>query len=563
MLYIRVGRSVATDFAMSGDKVMRRFTNLFSVYAAIGMMVFGLAGQADAQRRNERETRDIIRSLNSKIDDFQYGLEYQLKSSSADPRDTGNISADLRDLQEKVTAFDENMMAKRENRDDVSNILNSARTINQFLNSNSQNRKLQTDWAGIRTLLDRLAASYGVAANWNGGGSSYPNTNRNTNNYPAPGRSAALSGGLTGTYQLDTAKSENTTNIISAANVGTAQREDLESKLEAPEQIALDVRGNQVTIASTKSPAITIVADGREKSENSAGRTIRVRATLRGNELTLSSLGGETDYTVVFMLTDNGRTMKVTRRITTDYLTETVFADSVYNKTDETAGLGIDRNTVGNAPDDGTYSSNDPADKTGTYGGTPSLSTPRIGEFVVPNGTIVTAVLENEINTKVSQNNDRFRMTVQSPDEYRGAVIEGYLSGVGRSGKISGSSNLTFNFERITMRDGRAYDFAGSLQGIKDQYGKVVKVDTEGTVRGDSQTKETVKRGGIGGAAGAIIGAIAGGAKGAAIGAIIGGGAGAGSVIYQGRDDVQLLKGSTVTIQSSSSIRNNQQLSEN
>ena len=77
---------------------------------------------------------------------------------------------------------------------------------------------------------------------------------------------------------------------------------------------------------------------------------------------------------------------------------------------------------------------------------------------------------------------------------------------------------------------------------IKDQNGKPVKVDTEGTAKGDSQTKETAKRGGIGAGLGAVIGAVAGGGKGAAIGAIIGGGAGAGSVIAQGRDDIQLLK---------------------
>ena len=41
------------------------------------------------------------------------------------------------------------------------------------------------------------------------------------------------------------------------------------------------------------------------------------------------------------------------------------------------------------------------------------------------------------IDTKVSQNNDRFKLTVQSPMEYRGAVIEGYITGVGRSGRIS------------------------------------------------------------------------------------------------------------------------------
>jgi len=155
-------------------------------------------------------------------------------------------------------------------------------------------------------------------------------------------------------------------------------------------------------------------------------------------------------------------------------------------------------------------------------------------------------------------NNDRFKLTVQSPTDLRGATIEGHITGVGRSGRVSGSSNITFNFETITLQSGQKYDFSGYLQGIKDQNGKVVKVDTEGTAKGDSQTKETVKRGGIGAVAGAIFGAILGGGKGAAIGAIIGGGARAGSVVVQGRDDIQLMKGSTLTIQASSPIKNEQ-----
>ena len=167
-------------------------------------------------------------------------------------------------------------------------------------------------------------------------------------------------------------------------------------------------------------------------------------------------------------------------------------------------------------------------------------------------GVVITGVLENEINTKVSQNNDRFRLTVQSPVEYRGATVEGYISGVGRSGKVSGQSNITFNFERITFRNGQTYDFAGNLQGIKDTDGKTIKIDNEGTAKGDSQTKETVKRGGIGAGAGAILGAIIGGGKGAAIGAVIGGGAGAGSVIVQGKEDIRLMTGSTITVLSSS-----------
>jgi hypothetical protein len=117
---------------------------------------------------------------------------------------------------------------------------------------------------------------------------------------------------------------------------------------------------------------------------------------------------------------------------------------------------------------------------------------------------------------------------------------------------VTGRSNVTFNFERITLRNGQTYDFKGFLQGVKDAQGKDVKIDAEGAAKGDSQTRETAKRGGIGAGIGAVIGAIAGGVKGAAIGAIIGGGAGAGSVAIQGDGDLVLGKGSTITITASS-----------
>lgn len=370
--------------------------------------------------------------------------------------------------------------------------------------------------------------------------------------YPVTDSVIGNGSGLAGAYSLDTSRSENTDQIVDQANLSDANRRDLESKLVAPAQITLQIRGNQVTLGSSNSSPVTFVADGRETSErDSSGRTVRVRATLKGDELRMSSIGGDTDYTIIFTPQENGRSLKVTRRVTVDYLPHTVFADSFYTRTSAFS------QTRTSDPDDRGYSSNDPADRapnSGTYGGSPRTYPGRTGDHIVPNGTIITGLLENEIDTKVSQNNDRFRLTVQSPAEFRGAVLEGYLTGVGRSGQISGRSNVTFNFERITLRNGQAYDFAGFLQSIRDQNGKTVRVDTEGTARGDSQTKETIKRGGIGAGIGAIIGAIAGGGKGAAIGAIIGGGAGAGSVVVQGRDDLHLMKGSILTIQSSSPV---------
>ncbi|HKX83224.1 MAG TPA: hypothetical protein VJL58_03300 [Pyrinomonadaceae bacterium] len=537
---------------------MKRFRLHASLYALVAAVILGAVGTAEAQRRNERDVRDIVRSLNSKIDDFKFGIDYQLRSSSANRRDIDELTRSIGTLQSRVDAFDENFQSRRENRDDVSDIVNAAKDVDSFIRTNRQNQRIETDWFEVRDLIGRLAANYGVTPDWSGGAYNYPAApSRRRGNYPVNTPGGSMDNGLTGTYQLDVGRSERVADVIANTRASGSQRQDLESKLEAPSQIALLVRGDEVTLASSNAQPASFRADGGEKLETIDGRDVRLRATLRGNnDLTITSVGGATDYTVTFTSADNGRTLKVTRRITTDYLSETVFAESVYTKTDAVAGLGIDAN----APiDNGSYSSNDPRDNRGY----PTVGSGRTGDFIVPNGTAVTAILENEINTKVSQNNDKFRMTVQSPDEFRGATIEGYISGVGRSGQVSGRSNVTFNFERITLRNGQSYEFSGVLQAVKDQNGKVVKVDTEGTAKGDSQTKETAKRGGLGAGLGAIIGAIAGGGKGAVIGAIIGGGAGAGSVVVQGRDDIQLLKGSTITIQATSPVRRDQPVSEN
>ena len=545
---------------------MSRLRSMFTGYFVIGLMILGSVGQSNAQnRRNEREVRDIVRSLRSKIDDFQYNLTYQLKNNSADTDEIVEIENDLRDLGSKINEFETNLDRRRENRDDISRILDAARNVNDYLSLNRQNRRIETEWTSVRALLDRLAVKYSVAGNWNDGNSGSANDDRYPNNYPTTTNgNTSTNSGLTGTYRLDNSRSENTSEVIRNSNVeNDSARSDLEEKLEAPEQIAIDIRGNQVIIASSKAAPITFLADGTTRTENANGRTIRVRAALRGQELVVSSIGGETDYTVTFALTDGGRSMKVTRRITTDYLKETLFIDSVYQKTDAIARLGINgnqnANQSGNYPtDDGTYSSNDQDNRTNPNNAPnnyPTTSTARRGNYIVPNGTIVTGILDNEINTKVSQNNDRFRMTVQSPNQYRGATVEGYISGLTRSGQVSGRSNVTFNFERITLRNGQTYDFAGFLQNVTDQNGKTVKVDAEGTAKGDNQTTETVKRGGIGAGLGALIGAIAGGGKGAAIGAIIGGSAGAGSVLVLGKEELELKQGSSITVQASSPLR--------
>ncbi len=369
---------------------MNRIRIVFSAYLFFGLAFFGFVAQSvDAQdaRRSEREVRRIVRGLNAEVDDFRYKLSYEANDNSVNSQSSRDLSTNLRALTERIHDFETKFDSRRENAADVSQILDAAKNVNEFVGSNRLSSKTQDDWATVRTLLEQLASNYNVASRLDDSSDNsdysddsynpYPNTNgdnrrptnnRYPNNYPPIAQTNSYNSTLTGMYRLDASRSENTNDIAARAirngnvrNNPSAQT-DLQNKLEAPEQITVDVRGNQVSLASSRAPQpITFTADGRDRIEQNAdGRTLRVRSTLRGQELTVSSLGGDTDYTVVFALIDNGKSMRITRRITTDYLNQTVFAESIYTKTDSVARLGINNNSN---DANNSYSSSDSSEK--------------------------------------------------------------------------------------------------------------------------------------------------------------------------------------------------------
>ncbi|HZG52007.1 MAG TPA: YMGG-like glycine zipper-containing protein, partial [Pyrinomonadaceae bacterium] len=297
----------------------------------------------------------------------------------------------------------------------------------------------------------------------------------------------------------------------------------------------IERRGDNVTIASTRAPQINFIADGAERTERGAnGNTIRARAAFYGDQLTVSSAGDlNNDFAVTFDPLNNGRRLQVTRRITLPNAGAPVVVRSIYDRTADMARFDIYRG------DSATYPT------TGTVGG-------NANDYIITNGTTLIATLNSDLNTRSSREGDRFMMTVREPSQYSGATIEGHLSQVNRSGRVTGRSQLTFNFDRIRMRDGRTYNFSGFVENVRTANGESVRVDNEGTVQDSNRTDTTVQRTAVGTAVGAIIGAIAGGGKGAAIGAVLGAGGGAGSVYVQGNDDLDLRSGTEVTIRTSS-----------
>jgi hypothetical protein len=169
---------------------------------------------------------------------------------------------------------------------------------------------------------------------------------------------------------------------------------------------------------------------------------------------------------------------------------------------------------------------------------TPAANKPRVPNkprFAIPPDTVVRVRLETQISTKTNLEGDKFTAFVADPQEYEGAVIEGHIAKLKRSGKLTGQTELALEFDRITFKDGTTSEFRAQVERVMATE-KVKTVDEEGNVQTGDTTKDTTIRSAGGAAIGAIIGAIGGGGKGAAIGAILGATVGAGSVYIQGKD---------------------------
>lgn len=384
---------------------------------------------------------------------------------------------------------------------------------------------------------------------------------------------------LTGLYRLNPENSDDpqeaaersTSNLAFGMDQSEIVR--LTRRLSSPQQLAIERRGTTISIASTRAQRITFEADGRERVERTArSNEVRSRAVLYGEELMVSYSGDNRDeFSVTFDPIDDGRRLRVTRRIYDRRLGRPAVVQSIYEKVSNVA-----RWNIYGGPDSAQVAMRErPGGQSQSSTGVgannrnqppPVLSNSRIPAPMPPlperrdddrpmagDNTQLVAVLNNNLTTREARPGDTFTMTVRGPRIYEGATIEGYVSKVSPGGRISGRSEMELTFERMILRDGRVLPISGYIENMRPEGGERVRVDNEGgSIRErDNQTSRTVQRTAIGAAVGAIIGAIVDEGRGAAIGAAIGAAAGAGSVYAEGGDDLELRSGTEVTIRAS------------
>ena len=284
------------------------------------------------------------------------------------------------------------------------------------MRSNQLTNRAQSDWSTLKNELNTLGRAFNVSANWQDGNQpALPQYNSNSR--------------LTGTYRLDSSRSDNPRDVTNRAtqNLPSNQRQAVYdrmiARLESPQMLAIERNNSTLSMASTRAQRSTFEADGVERQEQLNGRTSRVTATLRGDQLAVKSTGyRENDFNVTFESIENGRRLRVTREVFAERLNQPVIVNSIYDRTSDVAQWNI-------------YNGSGPVLNTGTNN----------GEFILRDGETVVAVLNNDLTSKRTRQGDRFTMTVREPGQYEGAVIEGtgaMLPKVNADGPIRNDTRL-------------------------------------------------------------------------------------------------------------------------
>ena len=150
---------------------------------------------------------------------------------------------------------------------------------------------------------------------------------------------------LTGVYRIDIAESDKLYSVVAGASSKVPFREqqrffiDLAVRFTPPDLLAIERRGNQISLGSSRAPRMTFVADGVARNTRAAdGHAVRVRFAIDNQRLVFTSHGkGEDNFSVVFESIEEGKRLRVVRHITANGLDQPLIIRSIYNKVSDVA----------------------------------------------------------------------------------------------------------------------------------------------------------------------------------------------------------------------------------
>ncbi len=162
---------------------------------------------------------------------------------------------------------------------------------------------------------------------------------------PVPQAPSLERSALTGVYRIDIPASDKLYSVVAGASsnvpFGEQQRFflDLAARLTPPDLLAIEQRGIQISLGSSRAPRMRFAADGVARNTRAAnGHVIRVRFSIENKRLVFTSRGRtEDNFTVVFESLDHGKQLRVVRRIEAEALDQPLVIQTIYNKISDVA----------------------------------------------------------------------------------------------------------------------------------------------------------------------------------------------------------------------------------
>jgi hypothetical protein len=158
---------------------------------------------------------------------------------------------------------------------------------------------------------------------------------------------------LSGLYRIDIPASDKLYSVVAGAssNVPFAEQQrffiDLAVRLTPPDLIAIEQEGTRVSFGSSRATRMNFKADGVARNTRATdGHLVRVRfAVERAGDnarLVFTSNGRtEDNFTVTFESFDNGRRLRVVRRISAEKLDRPLIIRTIYNKISDVANWDL------------------------------------------------------------------------------------------------------------------------------------------------------------------------------------------------------------------------------
>jgi hypothetical protein len=577
---------------MKQKEEMKNLKPIVVVFMLLELSIIGVNAQTpQPDRVSDRQLSKTVRQLERSSAKFRTTLNRTLNQNRSDDRSLENQLNSLeRDFENATREFRDRFNRRRTTVADTQNILQKAASLNDVLNENRVSSQVQNDWASVRTNLDVLANAYGLTGQWNRETllpinlrQSYFLSEGEIDQLIARIENAGdvLRTSLTDAFdktRYDPTKTEG--NMNDAVRLFKSATEKLRNHFDSRQLVAGDVErligqatllekfmsSNQVTEraqsdwstlrgelmalahaysvdtfwGSTPSSRTEYSGNSRltgtfrldlSRSDNPRDRAERAVGNVPENErqdvfgqilvrlespemLAIECHGAtvtigsslapqstfEADGRERQEQLDTGRTVRVIATLRGEHLvvSSNGYKENDFNvtfdATEDDRSLKVRRQIYSDRLTQpvvvySVYDRTADVAQWSVYNGPVLANTGASrADFIVGEGESLVAVLNTDLTTKQAKQGDRFAMTVRLPSQYAGAVIEGTIANVERGRRLSGRSQMSLNFETIRLSDGKTYTFAGIIQKIQTQNGDVQGKDDVELQRGTEVT---------------------------------------------------------------------------